>query len=288
MVDGTPTYRMVWTDLDGTLLDGESCVAEETQNVLCDIIGSHCPLVLATARGAGERIPYQSLPGPLYLVACGGAHVLERSTVGDLLDLHVLCFTQAQCEGFVRAAEEHGVTLWLCHTDKIFVKRGAVGAAESKVLETQFPADPDHADIFCDVEVFDEKLMERRPAIEICVVTPEADAFVARVSDTLSALGLQAFSWAPEKPIVNVKLAGVDKASGLRWLCDYLGCSPDHAVAFGDGANDVPMLRLAGLGIAMQNAGEAAKGAANVVSEWSNVQHGVAKELLRLRGEGVL
>ena len=47
---------------------------------------------------------------------------------------------------------------------------------------------------------------------------------------------------------------GVSKGSALVWLCEYAGVSASAAVAFGDEANDVPMIREAGCGVAMANA----------------------------------
>lgn len=49
--------------------------------------------------------------------------------------------------------------------------------------------------------------------------------------------------------------AGTSKGSALVWLCEELGCDPACAVAFGDSANDVPMLLAAGDGVAVANAG---------------------------------
>ena len=43
----------------------------------------------------------------------------------------------------------------------------------------------------------------------------------------------------------------VTKASGLKELCDNLGISFDNVMAFGDGENDIEMLRECGIGIAM-------------------------------------
>lgn len=53
---------------------------------------------------------------------------------------------------------------------------------------------------------------------------------------------------------VMVVPAGVDKAVGMVAALDLLGIAPERAVAIGDGENDVPMLRAAGLGVAVANA----------------------------------
>lgn len=58
---------------------------------------------------------------------------------------------------------------------------------------------------------------------------------------------------------------GTSKGSALRWICADLGCDVRLAIAFGDSANDIEMLRTAGDGVAVANAGEDVKAAADHV-----------------------
>lgn len=53
--------------------------------------------------------------------------------------------------------------------------------------------------------------------------------------------------------------AGTSKGSALLWICGHLGCEPTQAVAFGDSANDLPMLVAAGDGVAVANAADEVK-----------------------------
>ena len=67
----------------------------------------------------------------------------------------------------------------------------------------------------------------------------------------------------------------INKGQGLRDTCEVLGIDPKETVAFGDAENDIPMLKAAGLGVAMGNAGEAVKAAAHVVTATNN-EDGIA------------
>jgi len=58
-----------------------------------------------------------------------------------------------------------------------------------------------------------------------------------------------------------------------------IGVPLDNVVAFGDGDNDIEFLRMAGRGIAMKNARDVAKSAANEVTLFSNDEDGVAMHL---------
>lgn len=72
----------------------------------------------------------------------------------------------------------------------------------------------------------------------------------------------------------------VDKGKAMSLLCRRFGAEEADAVAFGDSMNDAPVLRLAGLGVAMGNACEELKALADAVCE--DVEHdGVYCELRR-------
>ncbi|MGH2632212.1 MAG: HAD-IIB family hydrolase, partial [Tepidiformaceae bacterium] len=81
--------------------------------------------------------------------------------------------------------------------------------------------------------------------------------------------------------LITVTAAGVDKGAGLRALCDAMGVDLRDTVAIGDDDVDLPMFEVAGLSIAMGNADEAIRAAADIVTETADA-HGVAVALLGL------
>lgn len=80
----------------------------------------------------------------------------------------------------------------------------------------------------------------------------------------------------------NIELNALhaNKGEALKQLADYLGCSISQTLAFGDGANDLSMIRMAGIGVAMENAADAVKAAADAVT-LSNDADGVAVGIRR-------
>lgn len=70
----------------------------------------------------------------------------------------------------------------------------------------------------------------------------------------------------------------IHKGNGLIQICKYLGLDVAQTMAFGDAENDIPMLRAAGLGVAMGNAAQPVKEAADYVT-LSNNQDGIAAAL---------
>ena len=62
-------------------------------------------------------------------------------------------------------------------------------------------------------------------------------------------------------------------------LCESIGVTLAEVVAFGDSDNDLEMLEVAGTSICMAQGTTAAKRASTRVSQWTNHEHGVAREV---------
>lgn len=71
---------------------------------------------------------------------------------------------------------------------------------------------------------------------------------------------------------------GTSKGSGVKLLLDHLGVTAKEIMAIGDGENDIEMLELASLGIALSNGSEKTKAVANVIGA-SNDEDGVASAI---------
>lgn len=65
---------------------------------------------------------------------------------------------------------------------------------------------------------------------------------------------------------LEVNAKGADKGSALLWLADYLGIDREETMSFGDGENDIPMIQAAGIGVAMENALDTVKAAADMIT----------------------
>ena len=74
---------------------------------------------------------------------------------------------------------------------------------------------------------------------------------------------------------------GVDKAKSIDRLLSMIGIKTDECIACGDGFNDISMIQYAGLGVAMSNASDVVKSAADYVT-LSNDENGIAYLLCRL------
>ena len=79
---------------------------------------------------------------------------------------------------------------------------------------------------------------------------------------------------------IEMNIQSATKGEALRFLCRHLGIDAHDTMAFGDKSNDLPMLRAAGLGVAMANADEELLAEADYITD-TNDRNGVARALER-------
>ena len=82
--------------------------------------------------------------------------------------------------------------------------------------------------------------------------------------------------------INNIEINSLDatKGAALAFLCDYLGVDVSQSMSFGDGTNDISMLKAAGIGVAMGNAMDEVKVHADYVTDTCD-NDGMAKAIER-------
>ena len=78
---------------------------------------------------------------------------------------------------------------------------------------------------------------------------------------------------------------GMNKGEAVKMLCRVLGVEIENAVAVGDAANDLAMLRAAGIGVAMCNGVAEVKAAADYITTRDNNHDGVAEVVERFLAE---
>lgn len=267
-----PTFRLfhylcsmetkaVFFDVDGTLLSFEThSVPASALQALEALHRKGIKIIIATGRAAADLREINHLPYDA-IVALNGAECVPRNgtpiarkpiALDDFLKLKSL----AQAYDFPLAIETN---------NGLFIDKVTPTVIEL-VQMVEHPIPP-----VVDIET----LFRKESCCQLCIY---CNASVEQ--DVMAQLpGLTASRWHPLFADVNV--SGVDKAAGISAYCHHYGFETSQTVAFGDGGNDVAMLQAAGIGVAMGNASDYVKHAADYVTD-SVEKDGIQNALLHL------
>ncbi|MCE5290627.1 MAG: HAD family hydrolase [Nocardiaceae bacterium] len=264
--------HLVATDVDGTLLGDDERVSARNRDAVSAVVADGVPFVLATGRPPRWITPITEQLGYHPLSVCGNGAVIYDSAADRILQAWTLDVNTMHMIA--------GMALALFPGCGLATER--VGESAHDQANPQFVTSPDyeHAWLNPDNVELTTRDVLAIPAIKMLIRFPTAtsDWMYERLAPLVGDSGDVTFS--TEKGLLEVSAPGVTKASGLRWAAEYLGIEPRRIVAFGDMPNDVPMLHLAGHGVAMKNAHPDALAAANEVTA-SNSDDGVARVLER-------
>lgn len=263
--------RMIGLDMDGTLLTTEKELTEHTREVLREAIDRGVVVLPATGRPlAGIPEEVLKFPGVRYAVASNGARIV------DLKESRVLYEDLVPYETGRRVLE-------ICsrYDSMLEIYYDGVGYAEEEKLK--------HLDEYVPrLPMAHYIASSRRPVADVRAMHEERKAPTDKVQALFRTTEECKKAWKEvEKEIPDIEITGalsnnievnakgVNKGRGLMILGELLGIHREEIMAVGDGSNDIAMLREAGLGVAMENATEAVKAAADVVT-LSNDQEGAA------------
>ncbi|MFE0042328.1 HAD family hydrolase [Streptomyces albireticuli] len=264
---GPPPFRLIATDLDGTLLRPDDTVSERTRAALARATAAGAAHIVVTGRSVPwtkhilEALDYQGL------AVCGqGAQVYHagehRLLTSVTLDRQLAGLAVAKIEAEIGplflAASRDGMD------GEVLVGPGY------RVQEGPLPV----------ISVTDTTELWAAPLNKLYLQHPGLDddglAEVARgvagdlVGVTMAGPG-----------IVELLPLGLSKATGLSLAARRLGLKAADTIAFGDMPNDVPMFGWAAHGVAMANAHAELKAVADEITE-SNADDGIAVVLERL------
>ena len=265
--------KLIALDLDGTLLDSQKCLSQRNKNALEECIRRGIEIVPCTGRiwnGVPEQI--RNLPGIHYAITVNGA-VLENVEKGQVLDERKLSCNQAL--EILELAKEFR-TMY-----DVYIN--GQGYGEQRFLEymEHFGIDPVIRDMIRQtrksVLSVSELVKELRVPVEKVNYFFDDQKERARAREALNArddvIVSSSFSNNLE---INAK--GAAKGEGILRLAAHLGLKPEQTMGFGDGENDISMMQMAGFGVAMGNAEEMIKQAADYVTD-TNDADGVAKAI---------
>lgn len=260
-------YRLVATDLDGTLLRSDDTVSPRTRKALAAVAEAGAAHIVVTGRAVPwtrhvlDDLDYRGLAvcGQGAQVYHAGEHRLLTSvTLDRKLAALAVARIEAEVGPLLLAASRDGLD------GDVLVGPGY------RVQEGPLPVKPweDPAELWA------------APLNKLYLQHPELgdDALAKTAAD--AAGGLVGVTMAGEG-VVELLPLGLSKATGLTLAARRLGVRGEEAIAFGDMPNDVPMFGWAAHGVAMADAHEQLRTVADEVTA-SHDEDGIAVVLERL------
>lgn len=268
--------KLIGIDIDGTLLNSKKELTTATKDAIALAASRGVEVSIATGRFLSEyQYLLDQLPTVRYTVSCTGAQVLDLQTGKDLFRKGL---TNSQLHRLYDKLKDLDVFM------QIFSDLDGKTHNRADLLQnTQRYFGTDVRDLF--------RLMEH-------VGEEDLDGYVAAYPAPINKLDMffgsdadrdEAFRRMEGEPFsilsscsrdMEIMALGVDKGLGMAKLAEHLGLHPRQVMTLGDGDNDIAMLRSAGLGVAMANASEGAKAAADQILPYTNDEDGVAKAIL--------
>lgn len=254
--------RLIALDVDGTIVDGENVMSEAVRSAVHAVRDAGIETVIATGRGVpGVMDAVDNLRFTEgYGVASNGAVTFRFDPEVELLD--VVTFDASEA---VRRVLEH------MPEALVAVEEVGVGFRLNKPF-------PDN-EISGQFVVEDVESLISEPVARVVIRSAEhsRDEFTAIVKD----LGLTGTNYyIGYSAWLDLAPEGVSKASGLEFLCTKLGVDRSEVLAVGDGNNDLEMIQWAGRGVAMGQAPDDVKAAADEVVGTID-EDGLAAELTK-------
>lgn len=264
-------YRIIALDLDGTLLTSERAITPQALDILNRLQQEGCKVVVSTGRPVfgSARIANQLLLNEYggYVMAYNGG-VVQNWQTKEIIYSNTL-LSEAIAESY-RFAKADGLAI-ICYHDNFLVSEDDMNPYMERTLKR-------NGLIFRKVEDF---LAEATYPISKCMIIGEPVALHQLEERILSSRPTTFTVYRSEPFFLEVVPPHINKAEGLKVLLHHLSVSANQLIAFGDNYNDIPMIRLAGLGVAMGNAPQEVKDAANLVAP-TNDEDGVARVLASL------
>ena len=258
-------FRAIALDMDGTVLNDRKEIDEDTAGALREALAAGREVLFCSGRCFAEMRDFVAMfQGMHYLIEANGAIVRDLGTGEVLFERHI---PQEAVRELQRIAGGRDILTQVFHRGNLYMPREDLKRLEDfgmKVYEPFFRVL---------VKAVDDPLvyaLEQDFSIEKINFyhTSEEDrqqtfSRFLQAGVQIECVDAQAFSLEFSPP-------GIDKGTGLAQFSKVSGIPMEQIIMAGDSPNDLAAIEQAGLGVAMGNAGDAVKRAADVVTEDNN------------------
>lgn len=265
-------YKAVFIDIDGTLRDDNKIISERTINSIKKTTEKGILVILCSGRPQKytENIS-REVGASKYIITASGGNIYDYEAEKTL---YVSSMNKNACINLYKIAEEAGVRFGMYVGDRIVTNKIKYENGLEIKLEESIESFMEKNDVFqCNIADKDyDKMKELVPYIE-----KVENCEIKNKHKSLNDIN--------EPKIGDIYLDVADasscKGNAVKKFCEILNIDLKDTVAIGDDYNDLSMFKVVGHSVAMGNANDMIKNAADEVTK-SNSEDGVAVFLEKL------
>lgn len=255
------TYKLLAVDIDGTLLNNNREITDKTKKAIHQAIDSGIIFTISSGRPIqGVEMITRKLEVDIPVITYNGAMVITGTSRKIIYSCTVKEEDALQIE---RLGNQYNTTIAIWSDNKLFVNRADERAVQYSQLSGIEPR------VYNDVrELFGKGINKILWYDEI----ERINGFKNELKEVLSP----SVNFHTSQPFfLEFVDVAASKAIALEKLGLHYDIGRDEMIAVGDGFNDLSMIEYAGLGVAMENAPDEVKEAADFIT-LSNENDGVA------------
>ncbi len=266
--------ELVFSDIDGTLLDSKHEVSAEAIQIIQDLVKQGTKIILASARPPGAMVSIADevrLASPL---VCFNGALITQHTEGSFDDLYSLTLERQDTLRLYQAVSTKfpEISFNIYSRERWCVEREDEWVKQEAAITKMAP----------ETIAMEAFLNDHFPVHKIlCMGSPDD---IQKLEDELEGSNLSNISYYRSKETyLEIVHNQVSKLGALLFLCEKYGVELGNTLAIGDNFNDMPMIQHAGKGIAMGNAPDEVKQAADYITD-TNDENGFYKALEKCFG----
>ena len=284
-------YKLVFVDLDGTMLNQYGVVTPNTAQTIKQVIKQGADVIIASGRPMDSiKAIAKEIESENFFIAGNGALIYDIQKDKIIYEKYM---SKKKVLEIIKICEENSIS-YNVYTDKTILAT----ALKYNVLyydkENLKKEDNKKTRIHIVKDMYEYvKHMKEERLIKITVCDESKAVFrsIMRKLKQIKGIEILEVSHMSRKVIkqgteeipieyyyTEISLANVDKWNAIEFLIKKLGIKAEEVIAIGDNFNDKKMIEKAGLGVAMGESRIDIKQAANEVTT-SNEEEGVAKIL---------
>lgn len=249
---GDYVVKLVISDMDGTLIDRDEVLSEKAVNIVHALKEKGIMFTIATGRVECMADKYiKKLGITIPYIACNGATIVDQKRVlkRNKIPLKGL-------RNIVEQADRMNMSLVYCIDGNETVYKVTPWIIEQRETFHRY----------FDTHIFTEKEWESLYIDKLMIMDDVREGAIGVLEELCKKLpDMYGFTRYTNKAVEIVNKNST-KASALQILAQYLDINLEDILAIGDHQNDIEMLREAGIGVAVGNATEEAKKAADFVA----------------------